>query len=390
MPTYHYRARDRQGVVSEAEMEAANPSAVAAELRRQGMWATRIEVVTGSRPERWQSAIWHRVSPPATGVLGQFLAQLSSLLQSGINAHDAMSDLAERADDHRLRRAAAEMAEGLAHGSSLADQLTRYPNLFPPHVLGTAAAGESFGALPEALGTLATQLAAEAAMLARLRWLRIYYGAVLVLAVLVTPFPMMIARGMSWYLGLLLTRLAPALLGAVALLMLIRALLSLPALAGIRSRIALSLPLVGGLTRSTALVRFCTALRMSQRAGAGLDQGLMAAGRATGQATVARRAEAAGQMVAQGRGLADALPALGLLPRRVINMLAIGERAGRLEESLAEATAWAEERRERSVTAITAGAAGGALAVAAVVTAIAVGLAYRNYYEALIERIGPD
>ena len=71
-------------------------------------------------------------------------------------------------------------------------------------------------------------------------------------------------------------------------------------------------------------------------------------------------------------------------------MLATGERAGGLEEGLDSAVAWAEERRTASVNGITASAAGGALALAGVVTLVAVAMAYRNYYDAIFERIESD
>lgn len=390
MPTYHYRARDRQGTVSEAEMQAASPSAVAAELRRQGMWATSIREVTGPRPEDWQTGLWHSLRPPSAAASGQFLAQLSSLLGSGINAHDAMGDLAERTADRRLRRAAAEMAQGLAAGSSLGAQLGRYPNLFPPHIIGGVTAAESFGGVPEVVRALAGQLGTEAMLQSRLMWLRLYYGAVLVLAVLVVPFPLMVAKGMRWYIMLELTRVLPVALVLVGALLLVRALTNRPPLSAVLSRAAMGVPLFGALARWSALVRFLTALQLSQRAGATLDRGIVAGGQATGHAHLLSAAERSAERVRSGAGLAQALPALGLLPVHIINLLATGERAGTLEEALGNAAQWAEERRLASVNAISSGAAAGALGVAAVLTLIALALAYTNLYRAMFERAGVE
>ena len=387
MPIFHYRARDRRGNTREGEIEAPDPSAAAAELRRREMWPTSIEEAAGPQPERWQQGPWTILNPPSPGELGRFLAQLASLLNSGVNAHEAMSDVAERTADRRLQRAAAEMAQGLAAGAAMADQMARYPNLFPPHVIGSVEAGESFGGLPEVLGALAGQLATEATLQARLRWLRLYYGVVLGLAVLVAPFPLMVARGMRWYLMLEATRVLPAAAGLIILLVFARVASGRRG-AALWSRLVIRIPVFGSLARWSALVRFLTAMQLSQRAGATLDRGLVAGGQATGHAHIAAAAERAAQLVQAGRGLGEALPETGLLPPRIINMLAVAERAGTIEDALDNAAQWAEERRSASVNIITTGTAAGGLAVAAVATLIALALAYTNLYRAVFERAG--
>jgi type II secretory pathway component PulF len=390
MPLYHYRARDKQGTTSDGEVEAINPSAVAAELRRQGLWATSIATSSGPQPAAWQAGILHTARPPSPGHLGQFLAQLASLLRSGINAHDAMSDLAERTGDRRLQRAAGEIADGLAQGASLSAETARYPNLFPPHVVGAVAAGEQFGALPQTLEDLATQAATEAMLQGRLKWLRIYYGVTLILAVLVTPFPMMIVRGMSWYLMLLATRLLPGIIAALILIRLGQIALAQPAFANLRSTVSLKTPVFGSMAAWTAVVRFCSVLRLSQRAGAPLSDGLNAAARATGHAPIIARAQQAGKTIAAGGSLADALPGIGLLANRTISVLATGERAGTLEEALGEVTQQAEDRRQASVNTMSAGIAGGALVMTGLVVLVALALAWTNYYQAIFERAGVE
>ena len=390
MPLYHYRARNKQGNTSEGTLEASNPSAAGAQLRQQGLWANNIRESKGPEPAAWQAGILNTARPPSPAHLGQFLAQLASLLRSGINAHDAMSDLAERTGDARLQRAASEIALGLAQGYSLAEQTARYPNLFPPHVVGAVEAGEQFGALPQTLEDLATQAATETMLQGRLKWLRIYYGVTMILAVLVTPFPMMIVRGMSWYLTLLGTRLLPGIIGALILIRLAQIALAQPPFANVRSTISLKTPVLGSMAAWTAVVRFCSVLRLSQRAGAPLGDGLNAAARATGHAPIIARAQAASQSVADGGSLADVLPSIGLLVKRTITVLATGERAGTLEEALDKVTEQAEERRLASVNIMSGGIAGGALVMTGLVTLVALALAWTNYYQAVFERAGVE
>ncbi len=390
MPIYHYRARDREGKVTEADMEAASPSAVAAELRRRGLWVSSVREAGAPRCARWQRGLMVVLRPPSPAALGQFLAQLSSLLRAGVNAHDAMSDLADRTGDRRLARAAAEMAQGLAEGSGLAPQMARYPNLFPAHVIGAVAAAESFGGLPEVLAALAEQAGTEAMLRARLLWLWLYYGLVLVLAVLVVPFPLMVARGMRWYVALELTRVLPVAIGVLAVLVLLRVLSTRPPLSLVLSRVVMRVPLFGAMVRWSAIVRFLMALRLSQRAGATLDRGIMAGAQATGHAHLLAAGRRAAERVRSGVSLASALPTIGLLPRHIISLLATGERSGTLEEALDNAVGWAEQRRQAAVHALSSGAAAGALGLAAVLVLIALALAYTNLYRAIFERAGVE
>ncbi len=375
MSRFNYIAKNKNG----------EQSAAAAQLRAQGLWATKLEAFIGPRPASWARSPLYALRPIHPTQMAMFFTGLAAMLRSGINAYDAMDDLTERIGDRRLRRAAREMAAALAQGSSLADEMSRYPNFFPPHIVGAISAGEAFGGLPEVLSDLAEQLTTEATVRGRLRWLKLYYGAVLVLAVLVPGFPFIISRGVRWYVALLLSRLLPGLLLAAVMIAAAIVVLNLPRMAAVRSRLAMSVPVFGALVRWTALVRFTRTLDLSQRAGVTLDHGLEAAGTATGHPHIARAAARAAEAVRGGRPLAEALRKVPTLPRTLRDMLATGERVGGLEEALSSASSWAEEHRLSSVNGLTAAAAGGGLLLAGAITLIALAIAYRNYFDAIFE-----
>ncbi|MGD9494704.1 MAG: type II secretion system F family protein [Armatimonadota bacterium] len=385
MPRFAYQARDAASGRKEGVVEAADRSAAAALLRRQGLQPLRIRE-TGPEVAGWAATFWQRARPVPAARLAQFFTQLASLVRSGINAHEAMAELSVQTGDRRLARAAHEMAARLGRGEPLAENLERYPALFPPHVPAVVRAGEEFGGLAEVLLSLAEQFATDAEIEARLRWVRRYYGAVLVLAVFVAPFPLMIARGIGWYGWLALTTLLPAVLGLVVLAWLARGGLNLPALARVRSAMTLWLPVFGPVARWSALARLLDTLRLSQRAGVTLDRGLEMAGAATGHPRMRDAAEHAAREVRTGRPLGEALQVATLAPPRVRQMLATSERSGSLEAGISAAADWAAQERAAAVASVSGMAAGGALVLAAIITLIALAIAWRNYYEALFER----
>jgi type II secretory pathway component PulF len=385
MPQFHYEAQSRDGRRVGGTVSAADAHAAAHALREEGLFPVRIVLVGAPR---WGASVIHRLRPISPGGFAQFFTQLASLLRAGVNAHDALDELAALAGDRRLRRVSGEIAEQAAEGMSLAEQFARYPAIFPRHIVGFVAAGEELGALPEMLAELAAQYETQMRLQGRLLWLRVYYGAVLVLALLVAPFPWMIARGFGWYVHLFLTRLLPIIALAVLLIYALRAANAVPAIAALRSRLSLSIPLFGTLARWSALARFLCTLNFAQHAGVTMHHALDLAGEVTEHPGMRRAAERAATSIRHGAPLESALTQMRFLPLRIRQMLQGADRTGELERRLSAAADYAIERREASVNAISAGSAVGALVGSAVIVAIALYVAWSNFYDALFERAG--
>lgn len=385
MPRFEYQAQSRSGERVSGNMHAADARAAAHALREDGLYPVHIAEAGVSA---WGAAVRHRLWPVARSHLAQFFTQLASLLRAGVNAHDAFDELSALVGDARLRRISREISEQAAEGVSLAEQFARYPAIFPRHVPALIEAGEQLGTLPEMLQELADQFETQARLQARLKWIRLYYGAVLVLALLVAPFPWMVARGLGWYARLAATRLLPVLLGAVALVFVLRALTAIPAWERLCSRVSLGVPLFGSLARWSAVERFLRTLNLAERAGVTFHQALELAGDATGHEPMRASASRVATRVHTGLGLDDAIAEMRFLPERVRQMITGAERTGELERRLSAAADFAVERRESAVNSITSGSAGAALVIGAVVALIALAVAWRNFYEALFERAG--
>ncbi|MGC9320404.1 MAG: type II secretion system F family protein, partial [Armatimonadota bacterium] len=179
MARFEFVAQDGHGTRRTGMLEATDRSAAAQQLRERDLRPIRI---TAAEPEveRWAAGFLHRAFPVAPASLAQFFAQLAGLIRGGVTAHEAMREMSATVHDRRLARTADEMAPRLAEGAALADLFSRYPALFPGHVMALIRAGEELGGLPEVLQSLADQYETEAKVEARLRWVRLYYGAVLV------------------------------------------------------------------------------------------------------------------------------------------------------------------------------------------------------------------
>ena len=385
MPQFEYQAQSRTGERVSGIVSAPDSHAAARELREGDLFPVHIEQV---RRSSWGASVRHYLRPVAPARHAQFFTQLASLLRSGINAHDAFDELSHLTGDRRLSRVAREISGRAAEGVSLADEFARYPAVFPRYVPGLVEAGEQLGALPEMLQELADQFEAEARLQGRMKWLRAYYGVVLVLALLVAPFPWIVSRGFGWYANLAATRLVPILGGLAVLAFELRALRTFPAYDSLRARVVLAIPLFGSLLRWAAVGRFLRTLNFAQRSGVTFHQALELAGDAAGYAPMRRSAAEAATRVRTGMSLDEATARMRFLPQRVRQMLAGAERTGELERRFDAAADFAAERRDSAVNSISGGAAGVALAGSAVIVLIALAIAWRSYYDAIFELAG--
>jgi type II secretory pathway component PulF len=100
------------------------------------------------------------------------------------------------------------------------------------------------------------------------------------------------------------------------------------------SRATLRIPIVGELCRKIALSRFARYFASLHSAGLEMAPSLTLVGRLIGNAYLSQRFDLAVQRVMAGESLSRALKTAGEFPPIVIQMLALGERTGRMAKSL--------------------------------------------------------
>lgn len=86
-----------------------------------------------------------------------FFAQLAALLRTGISPADALHTILSRGSSGKFRDAVNDMARMCAGGSSLADAMEHYPEMFSRGIVGAVRAGEAGGYLPDACDAVSKQ-----------------------------------------------------------------------------------------------------------------------------------------------------------------------------------------------------------------------------------------
>ena len=352
MAQFTYTALDHAGAEVSGRLAGGNRAAVVEQLERKGLYPVSIETVEEKAQDggRWLSG-GRRVS---RAQVDAFTRELANLLGGGVSLSKALRILSREASSSAARKQWTAVHDDVVEGTSLADALARWPRSFPPVYVAMVRAGETGGFLDVVLGQIADLRAREQDLKGRFKSALIYpmvLGALagLVLIFLLTYFIPRFSTIFSEMGGNLpwLTRTIVAasdavtdyglvlLLGVVLLVVVIKRALSSESGRRSLERTLLSIPLVGQVVARFALVRFCRMLGTLLAAGVSLVTALKVAREAIGNQTLADTVSHAIEEVRRGAPLAQSLSRGSMLfPGAVVEMVAVAEESGRLDQEL--------------------------------------------------------
>ena len=397
MPQFHYVARDVEGQQIEGTVEARSRGEALVLLRRKNLWVYRIDEAGAERraagPHGWGASPLYVLRPISHGALAAFFEQLGQLVAAGIGPQAGLAELEHRVSGGRLRLICREGAAALAAGGSISGHLARYPRVFEPHVLALMRAGERTGELNVACARIAEQFELEARVRRFFFWTRLYYGTVLlgtfwVVAVVIpgfatvlrelnklsNPTPQLAAHMIvSRFRHDTLYHFLPWVLLAWVLLKVATVVINLDGLRFFRDRLLLTIPLVAGTARRSALARFSRSLSALFRAGVPVADALLESAAASGNVVLAQRLAAGVPGLSKGVPLSSVMGAARLLTNQDVGRLATAEQAGMLDQTLDRLATEAEEQRQSAIRRAMF------LGPVLIMLVVAVGVAYAFY-----------
>ena len=357
MGQFQYRAVDAEGKVVEGTIEATEVPAVVARLHDRGLIPLNIGAAAADGA-RARAPV--RITLPAFGrgrVRGRDLLvmtqELSALVSSGLPLDRSLATLAELADKAELKRVLSEVLHAVQGGKSLAEALGQHPRVFPPLYVNMVRAGEVGGFLEQVLQRLSEYLESAQQLRDDVRAALTYpvlltcaMGvSMLILLVYVLPkFSALFAdvgRALPLQARLILGVSTAvrgywwALIGAVGLVV-----------GGVRYSIRtprgrygwdqwkLRLLLVGPMLRKMEVARLARTLGTLLKSGVPMLQALGTVKEIVGNQVLARALGEVEVGVREGAGIAEPLALTGVFPPLAVQMIAVGEETGRLDELL--------------------------------------------------------
>lgn len=369
MAVYGYRVTDGSGRVTEGVIEAAGEGAARDRLRE--MRLTPIRVWAASAPARGEE----REPRPGTGGRGArrellpFLQGFRTLLAAGVPMDRALEMMADLFRNGPMGPVAVSLLREVRAGSSLSDAMRKAPGApFQRFLVQMVQAGQATGRLEEALDQACRFLERSrdfrSDLLGSLLYPILLLGASIVSVVLLVVFVIPRFAGVFASSGVLLPLPTRALLavsmflrgnllyllaGGVAILAAARAALSRPEARRDWDRGKMRWPLVGETVSAMETSRVMRSLSSLLSGGVPILSAFVIAREVSGNSAVREGMEAARLKVQGGAKVARALGETTPFPELALQMIAVGEETGRLEEMLASVADTYEDRARRSL-----------------------------------------
>lgn len=370
MSTYAYRVRDKSGRLIEGNLEAQSEHLVVAKLREMGYMPLS---VTAKAPSRLSMELRIGRERVALKDVAVFSRQLATMISSGLTILRALAILVEQTESRALAKVTGEMKLDIERGLSLSQAVARHPKVFPEVYLAMVRAGESGGTLDDVMARLATTLEKQIELHGKVKSAMTYPIAVAGIVVLIVSAMLLFVVPMfeSMYADLGGTLPLPTQVLIAGSQILTRSwwlilLLIIGGTIGFRRWIAtppgrltfdrfkLKLPVFGVLIRKSCIARFARTLASLVRSGVPIMESLDIVGGTAGNAVLAQAVERARERVRLGESVSESLTgAADVFPPMVVQMIAVGEETGSIDNMLDKVADFYDSEVEATVNALT-------------------------------------
>ena len=284
-----------------------------------------------------------------------FSRQMHTLLKSGVPIMRALAGLQDAAINPEMKRIIGEVRESLEGGRELSQAMARHPRVFSPFYLSMVRVGEATGLLEEIFLRLFEHLEFERYMREQVKTALRYpifvviamAVAIVVVNLFVIPAFAKVFAGFGAELPLMTRVLLEfsdfmvanwpiMLLGVVAAVFAFRAWVGTAKGRYSWDRFSLKIPIAGKILHKAALSRFSRSFSLGIRSGVPVMQALSNSAQTVDNTFVARRIKGMRENVERGESLLRASISSGIFTPVVLQMVAVGEESGAVDDMMNE------------------------------------------------------
>ena len=340
--SFKWEGNDRKGNKVSGKSLATSENALRAELRRQGVAATRIRKATNAMSSG---------KKPTMEDIAVFFRQLATMLGAGIPLVQSFEIIGAGHDKPSMQKLILDIKAQIESGATLAEAFAKHPLYFDALSVNLVGAGEQAGALENLLDKIAVYKEKTEALKKKIKKALMYPIAVLAVAVIVTVILLVFVIPQFETLFKGFGADLPAFTQAVINMSRFvqkRGLFIAAVLGGAgyfffyslkRSRkmqenldrALLKMPIIGPILVKAAIARYTRTLATTFAAGVPLVEALTSVAGATGNIVYERAVLKMRDEVSTGQRLQRSMENTGLFPNMVNQMIAVGEEAGSLD-----------------------------------------------------------
>ena len=378
MAIYAYKAKKGPGEIVSGEVEAPSQEIAVEKLTQMGLTPVSVAEQGRGHPMRGHptsdTAGRSRVSAHASsGDIDIFTRQLASLIRAGVPVLRALSLIVSQTENRTLKAVADDLSGQIRDGRMLSEAMSKYPHIFNGLYISMLKAGEKGGVLDEVLYRLAEYREREDELRRKIRAAAAYPVFVLVVGI-ISVFVMLtffLPKLLSIFTDMSQLPLPTRMLKQISdfmsanwLWVLIGMVTFFALFTGGRpggkrkillDAVKLNVPFIKKFVKQVEIARFSRTLGLLFKNGISVHESLQLATETLDNELLKEQLNGArNDILNKGQTLSASLKKINVFPAFAVNMIAVGEEGGRLEESLAEIANVYEREVEQSIKIMTA------------------------------------
>ncbi|MFT5722022.1 MAG: type IV pilus assembly protein PilC [Motiliproteus sp.] len=366
LSSFIWAGKDKNGNKSKGKIDAESVAFAKALLRKQG--------IIPSKVAKERSSAFGSGGKKTTPMdIALFTRQLATMMKAGVPMIQAFDIVAGGVEKDGLKKMIYEVRNEVASGTGLAVSLRKFPLFFDDLFCNLVHAGEESGALETMLDRIATYKEKTEELKAKIKKAMTYPIAVIIVGVIVSaillikvvpqfesiftgfgadlPAFTLFVVGLSgyaqsyWYVAL------GAIFASIFLFKMAHR--KSEAFRDGVDRFSVKVPVIGNILHKAAIARFSRTLSTTFAAGVPLVNALESAAGASGNVIYRTAIYQIRNGVSTGQSLQNATRMTGVFPNMAVQMIAIGEEAGSLDEMLDKAASFYEAEVDNAVDNLT-------------------------------------
>ncbi len=368
MAEFTWEARARTGEVRKGVMEAEDEDTVNQRLRQQQLNPVKVQ------KKRKLTELTFGSGVPVKDLV-TFTRLFATMIDAGLPLVQCLEILSSQQSNKHFAKVLKDVKSAVEQGASFSEALKRHPRVFDDLFVNLVHAGETGGILDSIMQRLSVYLEKRQKLIRQVRGAMVYPSIVIVVAggvmVVLLTFVIPAFEGMFKDFGggkenlPALTRMvigvSQGFVSALPLLVLagIGAVFAVsyayrqPRGKELAHKALLSMPIIGPVLRKIAVARFTRTLGTLLQSGVPILDALEICAKTSGNVIIEQGIMAVRQAISEGKNMAEPLAATGIFPDMVVQMIAVGEQTGALDQMLNKIADFYEEETDIAVAAMT-------------------------------------
>ncbi len=369
MDTFKWQGKNRQGKKVKGETEALSDSIVTLGLRKKGITDIKIK----KKPKDIEINLPFLKSRVPEKDVVVFTRQFSTMINAGLPIIQCLEIQSAQQENKEFKKVLSAVKNAVETGETLADALRKHPTAFDALYCNMVEAGETGGALDIILGRLAFFMEKNMKLKKQVKGALVYPASVITVAIIVIAIMMIfvIPAFQKMFSGFgadlpLLTQIIVNIsafmrnnvIFIIAAIFIISFTLKKTYQKSDKAHhffdsMFLKMPIFGMLLRKVAVAKFTRTLGTMISSGVPILTSLEIVARTAGNVVIEKAILSTRESISQGKTIAEPLMESGIFPAMVVQMIAVGETTGALDDMLNKIADFYDDEVDAAVSAIT-------------------------------------